>query len=370
MMIRNGTTNGLKNLVMYSMIDNERIPIHNIYYMLAYAFQVLEQSNFRRVQSENFENAEDLFAEILIIAVSQQLKQGLHREYVNHIENLSLFRGKLDISKTVQNKIQHKQMLACEFDELTENNIYNQILKTAMSLLLRKKSVKPDRRCSLKRILAFFNGIDTVNLSNIQWNSLRLHKKSRIYEMLISVCYFVYTGQLPASANGQYLMASFSDSNMARLYERFVLEYYRCHHRHLVPTSAQVKWNLDTQVEHYGLSFLPRMQTDILLQDKKSGKVLIIDTKFYSHIFQTHIGTEKLHSNNLYQIFAYVKNKDAGNTGEVAGMLLYADTGEAVIPDCAYSIGGNMIYVRTLNLNQDFKKIVEQLDQIVATYFR
>ena len=81
------------------------------------------------------------------------------------------------------------------------------------------------------------------------------------------------------------------------------------------------------------------------------------------------MGTQKLHSNNLYQIFAYVKNRDIGNTGKVAGMLLYADIGATVTPDCVYSIGGNSIYIRTLDLNRDFQHISQQLNQIVDTYF-
>ncbi len=368
-MTTSGIVNGPKGLVIYSMSEHEKIPIQNIYYMLAYAFQILRQSNFCRIESEEFENIEDLFAEILTVAVSQQLKQGLHREYVNRIENLSGFRGKLDMSKTILNKMQRKQMLSCEFDELTENNIYNQVIKATMSLLLRKRTVKLERRCKLKKSLAFFDGIDTVKLSSIRWSSLRFCRHNHIYEMLINICYFVYASQLPTSTDGQYFMAVFSENNMAKLFEKFVLEYYRFHYGYLVPTSAQVKWDLDVQAEQRGTSFLPKMQTDIFLQNKKNGKELIIDTKFYSQIFQAHMGVEKLHSDNLYQIFAYVKNKDIGNTGNVAGMLLYADIGSTVALDYSYSIGGNPIYVRTLDLNQNFQYIAQQLNQIVEVYF-
>ena len=46
---------------------------------------------------------------------------------------------------------------------------------------------------------------------------------------------------------------------------------------------------------------------------------------------QTHkqYDSRSLHSSNLYQIFTYV-NKDVGNTGNVAGMLLYAKTEETI----------------------------------------
>lgn len=59
-------------------------------------------------------------------------------------------------------------------------------------------------------------------------------------------------------------------------------------------------------------------------------KVLIIDTKYYAHTMQFNslYNKESLISGNLYQIFAYVKNKDKDNTGNVEGMLLYAKTDE------------------------------------------
>ena len=47
------------------MDKNEKIPIKNIYHMLAYAFQVLKQSNYEKVAAEEFDNVQDLLAAIL-----------------------------------------------------------------------------------------------------------------------------------------------------------------------------------------------------------------------------------------------------------------------------------------------------------------
>jgi len=86
---------------------------------------------------------------------------------------------------------------------------------------------------------------------------------------------------------------------------------------------------------------------------------------------QTHkqYDSRSLHFSNLYQIFTYVKNKDVGNTGNVAGMLLYAKTEETITADCDFKMGGNKISVKTLDLNISFPNIAEQLDRIALTYF-
>lgn len=70
-----------------------------------------------------------------------------------------------------------------------------------------------------------------------------------------------------------------------------------------------------------------------------------------------------MHSSNLYQIYAYLKNLDKANTGNVAGILLYAKTQEQITPNNKYSMGGNTIWVKTLDLNLPFLQIVGQLEK-------
>jgi len=63
-----------------------------------------------------------------------------------------------------------------------------------------------------------------------------------------------------------------------------------------------------------------------------------------------------------------VKNKDKDNTGNVSGMLLYAKTTEDLTPDQDYKIGGSIISVKTLDLNQDWHKITLQLNVIAENF--
>ena len=81
---------------------------------------------------------------------------------------------------------------------------------------------------------------------------------------------------------------------------------------------------------------------------------------------------EPVKSENLYQIFAYVKNKQAaleraGDGTEVSGMLLYAATDEDIQPDATYRMSGNRISATTLDLDRPFEEIRAQLDTIADT---
>ena len=67
----------------------------------------------------------------------------------------------------------------------------------------------------------------------------------------------------------------------------------------------------------------PVMQSDIHLQ--RGNTVLIIDAKYYSHTTQSQFDKHTIHSNNLYQIFTYVKNRSyqfGEEKNTVSGMLL------------------------------------------------
>ena len=336
--------------------------------MLSYAFQILKQSNYDEVASEKFDNAQDLFAAILSKGIGQQLKQGLYREYVTKNENLSVMRGKLDMPNTIRNRIQRKQKLACEFDELSENNLFNQILKTAIRYLLSNDGVDGERKIALKKVLVFFDEIELLEPSEIAWSRLHYQRNNKNYELLMNVCYFVLDGMLQTTEKGEYKMTSFSDEHMARLYEKFILEYYSQHHTYLSEVKAgQVKWDLVGDNSESMIRFLPIMQTDIML--RLNEKILIIDAKYYGRTLQKQFDKYTLHSNNVYQIFTYVKNQDKNNTGDVAGILLYAKTDEDITPDVMFNMGGNQIGAKTLDLNKEFSLIVAQLDKIAEDYF-
>lgn len=98
--------------------------------MLSYAFQELRKNNYDEIKGEKFDDVYDLFAEILSRGVSSLLKQGLHRNYVARENELATLRGKLNMSTTIRLYARGVKRLDCEYDEYSENIVFNQILKT------------------------------------------------------------------------------------------------------------------------------------------------------------------------------------------------------------------------------------------------
>lgn len=348
------------------MTNDKGILIRNIYYMLSYAFSNLRKNNYENVAKEEFERIEDLFAEILYKGISAQLKLGLYKEYIYKDAELPLLRGKLNIAQTIKLRTNQKNLLGCEFDELSENNIFNQILKTVAEMLIFRSDIKVERKRQLKNILVFFQEIDTINPSEIKWNTLKFQNNNKGYRMLINICYFVLEGMLLTTEKGKYRVSTFSEEHMNKLFERFVLEYYKVHYKDLKVSAPTIKWDLSEERDCV-IDFLPEMKSDIVIADE--NHTLIIDTKYYTKTLQTNFDHKTIHSNNLYQIFTYVKNKDVEKKGNVSGVLLYAKTQERVLPIMDAKFGGNRIMVKTLDLDKEFKDIEQQLNQIIVDFF-
>lgn len=341
--------------------------IKNIYYMLSYAFQTLNQENYDDVAVESFDEMYDLLAAILAKGIGIQLKQGLYREYINRQEELPVMRGKINMPGTIKNRLVRKQLLTCDYDELSENNLFNQIIKTTVMLLLRNAKVKAEYKDDLKKKMLFFSNVDILEPTSIRWSFIRFQRNNQTYRMLISICQLIIEGMLITTDAGEYRLASFVDEQrMCRLYEKFILEYYSKHFPELSVSASQIPWSVDDGIR----TMLPVMQSDIHLQ--KGNTVLIIDAKYYSHTTQTQYDKHTLHSNNMYQIFTYVKNRDyefGDEDHKVSGMLLYAKTEEEIQPDNVYQMHGNQITVRTLDLNLPFPDIAKQLNTIAETHF-
>lgn len=344
------------------MIKDKSILIKNIYYMMSYAFVDLNQGNYENLATEKFDNLQNLFSAILIKGVGRQLKQGLYREYLDQIESVTTIRGKIDVNGTIKTFVSRKRMLKCEYDELAEDNLLNQILKTTLMILLKNANVDIKYKMELKKELLFFSSVNTIDPTSINWNSIRFHKHNKTYKFLINICRLVLGGMLLTTDAGEYELSSFIDQQqMSRLYEKFILEYYVKEYPDIKTSASQIPWCLDDDINF----MLPVMRSDVTLS--RGNKILIIDAKYYTHTMQKQYDVRTIHSNNLYQIFTYVKNKYAqlkDRRYEVSGMILYAKTDEVVQPNMVYHMSGNKISVKTLDLNKNFSDIKAQLNLI------
>lgn len=296
----------LEYVILHELI-HLRERTHNstfIAYMDMYAFQILNEQGYKSIAIEQFNNTAELMAAILEKGIAIQLKRGLGKEYIPQTEALSSLRGKIDIAESIKTQSMLRKQLICTYDEFSVNSIMNRIIKSTVELLLRS-NISKRRKKNLRKLMVYFSEVDFIDLYTVNWN-VQYNRNNQTYRMLISICYLVVKGLLQTQSDGSTKLMDFLDEQrMCRLYEKFILEYYRREFKNQITANAsQISWQLDNDEN----SMLPVMQSDIMLQ--RDDRVLIIDAKYYEHSTQVQFDKHTLHSGNLYQIFTYVKNKE------------------------------------------------------------
>lgn len=347
------------------MID-KGIQIRNVFYMLSYAFRALRQNNYKYIEEEVFDNADDLLAEILYSGISYQIKQGLKRDYIEVSDDVSTIKGRIDINNSMRLFAQNSNKINCEFDDFSENVLFNQILKSTIYKLISLDTIKIERRNKLKTLKPYFQDISLINFNTINWGAIEFDRNNQNYILLINICKIVSRNLLMSEKSGNKKHVIFTDDQMNLVFQNFVLTYYQEYVKKekIKNTSVkamQIERAIDFTKYNEGTIYLPELQTDITIQCK--NRTLIIDTKYYENILKEHFGKSRYERNNINQIHEYVHQYNYSNRDkEVRGMLLYAKTDEQVEREQAFE-AGNWYYIRTLDLNvEPFEELTSQLD--------
>lgn len=344
------------------------IPIQNIYYMLSYAYNNLKINQDVLRESIYYENIYELFARILIEAVNNLVRRGFYKEYKLLNEDTFNIRGKINISESIKRQTNLDKKLNCQYDEFTSDVLFNQIIKTTIDKLICKNSLNYELKKDIKKLRPFFDNVKNTKLNKQIFKSLIWHKNNQYYSLPINICELIFLMKLPDDNNiGKIHFKDFvqkHEKELANLFEKFIFNFYKKELDNIDVNRSKINWDLDDNyIGEKGAEFLPKMRTDIVLECE--DKQLIIDTKFYKKILSKFHEKSMLHSPNLYQIHAYVNNSSF--SGEKKGMLLYASLVEDL--DYQFKIKDNLIFIRTIDLNQDWQSIEKRLKEIANLLF-
>jgi 5-methylcytosine-specific restriction enzyme subunit McrC len=336
------------------------IPIANIYYLLCYAWDALEEKD-ALAEVDHSESPEllDLFARVLVSGTRRLLRRGFDRGYLLQEGHIAGVRGKIVVTETIRRDLLAQGRTACVWDDLEYDTLPNQILKTTLELLYRHTAIEEATRADLHDLLRWLSPVQCLQLRSEHFRRLQLHRNNRIYSFLLHVCEFIYEQWLPEESGGQRRFRDFVRDGLPGLFEKFVFNFYQ---RELGPdwqvTAPVIYWQMAT-FNPEAERFVPRMETDICLRGPTQS--IILDTKFYaSALKKGPYGEAKLPAANLYQLYTYLRQKSADSGWEQAeGILLYPRTTQDVTIE--FTTHGHRIRALTLDLAQPWKQIHKDL---------
>ncbi|SNT28671.1 5-methylcytosine-specific restriction enzyme subunit McrC [Ekhidna lutea] len=341
------------------------IPIQNIYYLLCYAWNKLDEKDHVKVDGDDLTNLVDLFAKILINGTRILLKRGLDSNYKTKVETINGVKGKIDFGTSLKRNQFAQLQATCEFDEFSSDVVTNQILVATMHSILRIETVDKELKKQIRGLILRFPEVSHIALSKNHFESVRLHRNNQFYGFLLDVCKIIFDSILPAENKGEYSFIDFTkdERKMNQLFEHFIFNFYRQHYSKSQVRRDHIKWQF-TSTNDIDHKYIPQMKTDITIE--RNGQKTIIDAKYYKETLSSFYDTEKVKSVNLYQIFSYLLNQRDGTEGssKTKGILLYPTIDKEY--NLVYQYDKHPIQIRTVDLNQHWTLIEERLMKILS----
>lgn len=341
------------------------IPIENIFYLLSYAWNKLEEKDKIKISIDDETELIDLLAKVLVSGTRILLKRGIDRSYKDRINEIPGVKGKLELSATLKSNLQLKQKTICNFDEFTSNILSNKILISALYRLARTINLDKNIKIDIKNVMWMFDNVDIIELKPSVFKKIRLNRNNRFYGFLLNICELIYNSSLPAEKEGTWRFMDFTRDKrkMNQLFEAFIRNFYKKEQKiYPVVKKEQIKWQFklsDTE----SIKYLPIMETDITLENESSK--IIMDAKFYTETMSNYYDNEKINSSNLYQLYSYILNQRTDNkkTFNTVGVLLYPTIEKEY--NLKYTYEKHNIFIKTVNLNANWKAIDNRLNDIL-----
>ena len=343
------------------------IPILNVYYLLCYAWGRAQDRDVARLAALSHLSAvEDLLGKVLAGGVNHLVRRGIDRGYVEKREDLAGIRGKLAVSETAKRALRAKGRAACDFEELSVDILSNRILRTSLHRLLAGKTGLDHRiRNEVRSAHSRMDGVSRMPLRRNSFSRVQLGGNRRLYQFLLSVCKLLYDSQVVDEKAGYVRFLDFrrDEARMWRIFEEFVTGFYRREQTayRVNRGGRRIAWVDSGGATPADRSRIPAMEADVILESP--SRRIILDTKYYSKPVSGRgapsIG--KLHSPNLYQLLAYLRNREATKPlgPKHEGILLYPQVDEPLRVDVR--LEGYRIQARTVDLYQNWQDIHSEM---------
>lgn len=344
-----------------------KIPVRNLYYLLAYAWGHADAAREREADEAPIDTLPDLLAFVLAKRVSALLKRGMDRSYAEERLVLAGVRGKLDLSTTVKRNLLAQARTACSVEEFRHDILQNQILRKTLKNLLALPRLDPEVRASVGLVYRKLEEISEIKIRRSSFRRVRIHRNNRPYRFLMNLCSLIHDS-LHLDEAGAAHFADLRDrrNEMARLFESFVANFYAEEQAiYKVSNQSSMKWFGARSAVEEELALLPDMRPDVILVSH--DRRVILDAKFYVEALKLgwH-GGRRIHSGHLYQLFSYLENRNLhvpdGPVHE--GMLLYPVVSQPFRHD--YELKGHRIQVRSIDLDQDWRGIHDDLLRMIG----
>ena len=299
-----------------------------------------------------------LFANRLLAAV----RRGLPYRYMEQEEDLKRLRGKLNVTRQLTRLALRPDLLACRFDEFSENTPLNRVLKAAVARLTGVARSAANRRC-LAEISSRFEFVGET--SDPLREQVRLDRTNLVFHNLYQLALLFLKRDWQTTTSGDSLGFSLLFP-MNDLFENFIGQ---CLKRALAPRDVHLQVTWHSALHDADKKPLFRLQPDAVIVDRtmlgEGIRPIIIDTKWKRLDPNARDGKIGVSPSDVYQMLAYAQAYDAQHL-----ILLYPWQKELGIQEgiaCNWTIAGTerRLCIATVDVSRPRKEVIGALGEIV-----
>jgi 5-methylcytosine-specific restriction enzyme subunit McrC len=156
--------------------------------------------------------------------------------------------------------------LVCDFEDLDQNVLANQILRTTLARLAKADSLDRGLRVELLAVDKQFWAIDHIRLSRSAFRRVQAVRNNPNQAFLMKVCELAFLTTLPNEEVGGYRFADIlrDEDRMPLVFQAFVRNFYALEQEAFKVGAVRIPWDAVPEDEH-SAALLPGMNTDIVL---------------------------------------------------------------------------------------------------------
>ena len=255
-----------------------------------------EMLNSNLIKQPLLEILSKIFSEKLL----KELRKGVFSEYVSQEESLNKIKGKLMLTQNIRENAMNKTKVYCKYDEFTENNLFNVILKRAINVVLimiHNDNLKKE----LNIVKSIFQDVDDIYIQESIINNYKLNKANeRFIECFTLAKMILLNSSMDKSLGKEKGFSILFEMNY--LYEEYIgvllkeVLNDKAVYVNTQEKSEYLLWNIQKERNEVAL------KPDIIIYKNDKPKI-ILDTKWKSAVWGER---EVYKQNDIYQMYAYI----------------------------------------------------------------
>jgi 5-methylcytosine-specific restriction enzyme subunit McrC len=342
------------------------IPIRNLFRILVHAWEDLDLADPSELDLDGIDSSGNLLARMYAKSLENLVRHGLHRDYQDRSEDLGVIRGRLELWDTVSRHLHRVGKAHCTWTELDANGPLNRALRTTADRVLRTISLDQSVAEELMTAAESMRGVEVDERALTALRGFTPTPVLRHYLPAVTLARLLTDLLVPDQFSGEYGLQDLirNEEQMNMIFERFVRRFLAHHFSNQGWIMPSRRYHWSSTDANTGLPVrAPTLNSDVTMHNHE--RAMVLDCKYYGSMTGSGQYGDTLHSNNLFQIYAYLRAQEERDALPVHGVLLYSrPTGEHL--NQWVDLRGIPVRMFGLDLDQPWERIEADLISVVS----